>query len=117
MHPAVERALREAAVRTSNHVLAANELGQPDDPLRNEFRMLDHVGSVTDYAGNEQPALRQFHILPKLPLMLVTRIRAFEDIRSDLNAQDKIDNILERHVGRVRSRPASPAHMITDALR
>ena len=46
MHALDERALREAAVGAADHVLAADELGQPDDALGDQLGMLDDVRVV-----------------------------------------------------------------------
>src|SRR6516164_9946145 len=70
--PPVERSLREAAIRSGEHVLASEEPGVADDALGNELGMLHHVGGVADDARDEHLARRQLHILPYLPFVLVT---------------------------------------------
>ena len=92
-------------------------LAQPHDALGDQFGMLDHIGGVADDAGNEHLALRQLDVFPHLPFMLVARIGAFDDIGADFHAEDEIDDVLQRHVGGVRARPAAPADVIADAVR
>ena len=89
---------------------------EPHDALGDEFRMLDDIRRVADHARNEHLALRQLDGLPDPPFVLVTRIGALDDESADLHAEDQIDDVLERHVGRVRPGPASPADVIADAI-
>src|SRR5215510_14060349 len=56
MDATMERALREAAIGPGNDVLAADQLGEPHDPLGNEGRMLDDIGRVADDTWNEHLA-------------------------------------------------------------
>src|SRR6516162_4945174 len=51
-----ERALREAAIGAAHDVFATDDLGQPDDALGNELRVLDDVGGMADHAGNQNLA-------------------------------------------------------------
>src|SRR5262245_46375020 len=74
MDPAMERALREAAVGAGDDVLTADELAEPHDPLGDERGMLDHISGVTDDARNEHLPLWQLDVLPHHPFMLVARI-------------------------------------------
>ena len=78
--------------------------------------MLHHVGGVADDTGDQHLAGGQLDVAPHLPLVLVARIGALDHIGADANRQDEIDDVLERHVGGVRSGPAAPADVIADAL-
>ena len=53
-----EGALGESAVGAAHHVLAADELREPDEPLGDELGMLDDVRVVRDDAGDEHLPLR-----------------------------------------------------------
>src|SRR5580704_7701810 len=116
MHAAVKWSLRETAIGAGQQVLTPDQAGDPHNALGDQLRMLDHVGRVADHAGNKHPALRQLGVFPHTPLVLVPRVGAFNDIGADLHTKDEIDNILERHVGRMRARPAPPTDMIADAV-
>src|SRR5882757_6059315 len=59
VHPLGKGALREAAVGAAQHILAADDLGEPNEALRHQLGMLDDVGGVADDAGNELLAGRQ----------------------------------------------------------
>jgi len=71
---------------------------------------------VSDDAGNENLAVRQLHVLPHLPFVLVPRVRGFERIGLRPNFEDEVNQRLEGDVRRVRSIPAAPAHMIADPV-
>ena len=72
----------EAAVRAGNDVLATYQLCETRDALCHELWVLDDVGSVTDYPGNQNLSWRQLNLLPHAPLVLVTRIGGFNQIGS-----------------------------------
>ena len=71
VHAAIERPLRETAIRTGNHILASDKSGQPDDAFGDQFGMLDHVGRVADDARNEDLSGPKLCVLPQLPLVLM----------------------------------------------
>src|SRR5882672_11268925 len=114
MHPPVERPLREATIRSRQHVLAPHEPRVTVDPFGNELGMLHHVGRVADDAGDQHLAFRQLHILPYPPLVLVAWIGAFDHIGPDLHLQDEIHDVFEWYVRGVRTRPAPPTDMIAN---
>ena len=116
MDAPVERPLGEAAIRSGEHVLAPDELAVADDALGGELGMFHHIGGVTDDARDQCLALRQLHLLPHLPFVRVTRIGAFDHVGPDLHLEDEVDDVLERHVGGVRSGPASPTDVIPHAI-
>ena len=41
----------EAAISTGNDAFAADGVGKTQDALRDEFRMLDHIGRMADDSG------------------------------------------------------------------
>jgi hypothetical protein len=71
--------------------------------------MLDNVGGVADDAGNEQLAVRQFDVLPDAPFVLVADVAGFDRVRSGVDAEHQVDDVLQRDVGGVRAVPAAPA--------
>jgi hypothetical protein len=71
---------------------------------------------VGDDAGNENLAVRQFHILPHLPFVLVPRVCCLERIGLRPNFEDEVNQCFEGNVRRMRSVPAAPAHMIADPV-
>ena len=78
--------------------------------------MLDDVGGMADDPGDQHHILRQLHVRPHLPFMLMTRIGPLDHERADLQLEDQVDDAPERNVGGVRPRPAPPAHVIADLL-
>ncbi len=116
MDAARERALRKAAVGAAHDVLAADDLGEPHDPLGDQFGMLDDIGGVTDHARDQDFSGRKLHALPHSPLMGVARIGGLEGIMADAHLKHEIDDVLERHVEGMRAVPAAPADVIARAL-
>jgi hypothetical protein len=49
--------------------------------------------------------------------MRVTRIAGFEGVRAGVHPQYQVDDVPQRNVGDMRSGPAAPAQVVTDALR
>ena len=88
----------ETAIGAGNDVVAPDQAGQPHDAFGNQFRMLDDVGGVADHAGNEHFALGQLGLFPHPPFVLVARIGAFDHQRADIEPQNNVDDVLERHV-------------------
>src|SRR5262249_21225088 len=117
MHAAVERPLREAAVRPRHQVLAADEARDAREALCDQLRMLDDVGGVADDAGYQLFPRRQLHALPYAPFVLGARVRALDEIGAGIDLQDQVDDILQRHIAGMRAGPAAPAHVIAHALR
>src|SRR5262245_65673848 len=117
MHSPRERALRKATIGAGDHILPADQLGEPDNALRDQLGVLDDVGGMADQAGKQHPALRQPDLLPYPPLVLVSRIRHLERIAADSYPQHEIDDVLDRDVIGVRPVPAAPAKMVARLLR
>jgi hypothetical protein len=58
-----------------------DQVGEAQDAIANQLRVLDDIGSVTDNAGKDQLAVRQFDALPHFPFVLVGDIASLERIR------------------------------------
>ena len=69
------------------HVLAADDLGEPHQPLRHQLGMLDDVGGVADDAGDELLAGRQLRGLPHRPFVLVARVGLLDAVGADVHLQ------------------------------
>ena len=67
-------AAAETAIGAGDDVHAADHFGVTHNPVCHHLRVLDDVGRVAHDAGNEQLAVRQPHIPPDAPFMLVPRI-------------------------------------------
>ncbi len=106
----------QPAVRASDHVLPAHRLGEPGDPVGDEFRVLDHVGGVADHARDDDLARRELDVLPHLPLVLVPRVARLEHVGAGVDGQHHVHDVPHRQVGRVRPVPASPAEVEPDAV-
>ena len=111
MNPAAE-----TAVGRGDHPLAADQIGEPLDPLGHQLRVFDHIGGVADDSWQDQFAVRQLDVLPHLPFVLVADIAGLEGIGLHVDGQHHIDDVAHRDVGRMRAVPAAPAQMETDAL-
>src|ERR1700680_1296752 len=112
VNTAVELLLGKAAIRTSDNVFAARHAGESHDAFRDEFRMFNTVVAVADAPGNQHLAIRQLHIFPHPPFMLVTWTARFDQISSRADFQNEVDDLSEWNVGRMRSGPTAPANVI-----
>lgn len=106
----------QAAVRGGHDVLRAYQLGELDDAVGHELRVLHCVGGVRDHAWVDDGALRQLVVLPRTPLMSVTRRGALEGEAADLRLQNLLDDVTERNVGHMRAMPGAPADVETGLL-
>ena len=106
----------EPAVGRSDDPLPADEVGEAQDALGDQLRMLDHVGGVADDARQHQLVVGQLHLLPDLPLVLVADIAGLERVGVGVDRQHDLDDVPHRDVGRVRAVPASPAQVEPDAV-
>src|SRR4030095_10092128 len=57
-------AAAEAAVGARDDALAAHALREAPDALRDELRVLDHIGRMGDHARDEDLSFRQLHLVP-----------------------------------------------------
>ena len=69
----------KAAIGAGDHVLPPDDAGKARNALGDRLGMLDQIGGVRDYTGNEDFAFRQFDRLPDPPLMLVARVGGVEE--------------------------------------
>src|SRR5215475_9783248 len=86
-------AAAEAAIGPGDDVLAADHFGVAHDAVRDHLRMLDDVGRMADHTGNEQLAVRQSHVLPDAPFMLVPGISRLDRIGTGIDAEHEIDDV------------------------
>lgn len=68
----------EPAVRAGDDALAPHAFRVPDQPLRDEFRMLDKVAARIEHAWNQDLFRRELVCPPDFPFVLVARICAFD---------------------------------------
>jgi len=54
----------EAAVRSCDDALLANDIGEAFKPLRDQFGVLDAVSLGVDYSDDQRLIVRKLHILP-----------------------------------------------------
>src|SRR5690349_12209280 len=59
----------ETTVGRSDDPLPADDIGEAQDALGDEFRVFDNIGGVADDARQDQLVVRQLHILPDLPFV------------------------------------------------
>src|SRR6187200_2950643 len=106
----------KSAVSAGDHVLTSNKLRVLHDSIGDELGVLNDICRVRDDARDQQLSVRQFHVAPYLPLVLVTDVARLQRIRARMNRQQQIDDVAERDVGEMWTMPAAPAHVIADAL-
>src|SRR5262249_25989099 len=70
----------KAAIRSRDHLLAADDARITDDALRHELGMLDDHRAMRDHARDDRLALGELHVLPDPPFMLVPRISRLERV-------------------------------------
>jgi hypothetical protein len=78
-------------------------------PPRDELRVLDHVRGVADQPWSQDLRVWQLHVLPNHPLVFVTRVRRFQQVRAGVHEQHQIDDVSKpgiRHVRVVLTAPA-----------
>src|SRR5438094_1836529 len=109
-------AAAETAVGGGDHALLADGVRESRDALGHELGMLDHVGRVTHDPGQDQLAVRKLHVLPYLPLVLVTHVGGLERVGATLDGQHDLGDVTHGNVGRVRTVPAAPAEMKPDPV-
>ena len=82
-----------AAIGGGDHVLAAHQLGEAHDALRDQLRMLHDVAGVGDHAGADHLALRQLDALEQVVFVLVTRIGALEAVGAGVDLEHVADHV------------------------
>ena len=78
MDPPSKWPLRKTAIGTGDDAVGTHQTRQPNQTLGNKLRVFDHIGGMTDHAGQQHLAFWQLHRLPHAPFVLVTRVRHFE---------------------------------------
>jgi hypothetical protein len=92
----------ETAIGGGDDPLPADEVGEANNPLGDEFGVLDDVGGVADDPWQDQLVVGQFDILPDFPLVLVAHIAGLERIGTGVDGQHDIDDVAHRDVGGMR---------------
>ena len=108
--PKPQSTLARTRVRSPTAAAAA------DDPVGDDFRVLDDVGRGVDDAREEQHAVGQGMLAERLQLVLVARAGERQRQRADLGPIDDRQQRLERHVVGVRPVVVAPAEVQADAI-
>src|SRR5205823_4063156 len=111
-----ENALGEAAVGAGDDVLAAEEVGEADDALLDELRVLDDIVRVADAAGDQDLAVRELDVLPHLPLPLVAWVLIVGEA-GGADLEDEVGEVGQGDVLRVRTAAAAVADVEADHVR
>ena len=83
----------EATVGAGNYVLRADQLREPEQALGDQFGVLDDVGCVPHHAGHQRRAIRQSHVLPERPLVLVPWVGRLDRVAARWDLQDEVDDV------------------------
>src|SRR5882724_6425096 len=70
----------EAAVGAGDDILAADQVGKAQNALRDQLRMFDDVGGMTDNPRDENLAFREFYLLPHPPLVFMARVGGLDQV-------------------------------------
>jgi hypothetical protein len=70
----------EAAIGRRDDTFPADNIGEPKQPLGDEFGMFHHVGGVTDNARQNELAVRQLDVLPDRPFVLMADVTGFKRV-------------------------------------
>ena len=76
----------KATIVGGDHSLAAEHTGETRDALRDELGMFDEGHAVGHDAGHQEHIVRQLHVFPNLPLVLVARVGGFYRKRTRVDA-------------------------------
>jgi hypothetical protein len=106
----------EAAIRSGDYVLVAEQLGESLNPLRYEFRVFHNVRRMRDYAGNQDFSFRQLDRFPQGVFVLVPRVGCFDQVSLRLHGEQNIHQVLQFQIVSVRTVPASPTEVIADPI-
>src|SRR5262249_53342303 len=97
-------------------VLPPHQVGVAHQTISHQLRVLDEVGGMGYDAWNEDLAIRQPHVLPHFPLMLMAHIGGFYRVRLGFHPQDDFQGVFQGDVHGMGTLPASPAHMVPDSV-
>ena len=109
-------AAAQAAVGAGDDVFLADDVGEGEDAVGYQFRVLDEVGGVADDAGDEDFSGGQFHIAPDFEFMFVTDVAGFDQVRLGVDTEHDVDDVAQGKIGGVRTMPAAPADVIAHAI-
>src|SRR5215467_3887659 len=107
----------QAAVGARYDIFATDDVGEGENAIRHQFRVLDEIGGVADNAGDEDLSGGQPDIAPDLVFMFVTDIAGFDQVRLRINPEHDIDDIAQGNIGCVGTVPAAPADVIAHPVR
>ena len=98
----MERSLGKAAIGSGQEIFPPCQASNTHDAFSDKLGMFDHVGGVADDARDEHLARGRLHILPHLPVVLVTRIGGLGHVGTDMHLEDDVGELLrfgERQTG------------------
>ncbi len=107
----------EAAIRAGHDALLADDVGEPFDALRDEFRVFDVIGAGVDQSRREYFILGNPRRGPDLPLVFMPRIGGLEQNGRRPRSQDDPYHPLQRYVVVVGTLVVSPANVHAHLLR
>ena len=83
---------------------ASDQVGEADQPLRDQFAMLDDVTGMRDDAGAQHFPFRYLHALEQVVLVFVARIGCLEAERTGIDLEHVLDDL-----GQVTIRKCGPS--------
>jgi len=101
----------DAAVSAGLDVLTSDQPGVPHQALRHEFRMLYQVGGVSNHTRHEDLPLRELHVFPDAPFMLVAHVRSLDGIRLRLDLEDNIGDVAQGDIVDMRPMATAPTEV------
>ena len=87
---------RPAAVGAGDDVFAADDVGESDDAIRYQFRVLDEVGGMADDTGDQEFSGGKFHVAPDFEFMFVTDVAGFDQVRLGVDTEHHVDDVAQR---------------------
>src|SRR4249919_1602973 len=78
--------------------------------------MFDCVGRVADHAWYQDRVVRQLHVAPSLPFVLMTGVRRLEQEPTCPHLKEHRNDILDWDVGDMGAMMAPPADVIANAI-
>src|SRR3569832_743922 len=85
---------RKAAIGTGNDTLAPERADPVAEPLRDQFRMLDHHVRLRDHARDHDAVVGQFGVAPARLFVFVPRIGSFKGERTGLETAEDVEDVL-----------------------
>ena len=78
--------------------------------------MLHDIGGVGDHSGDEDLTVRQFAVLPYLPLMGMPGVGRFDAVGTRVHLEDDIHDVLQGDISDVGPMPTAPTQVIAHAV-